>query len=343
MRLLRTPSFRVLLASGAVLAVGTLAAAADPPKPTTVVKNIENPSGVAIQPSSGHVFVAGRAGVFRYVPATKKVNVEIGAYPTDIYGKGPMYDIGPLGLAFLDAVQVVVGDGSRKDGEELVRIYKVGAEPGKPQKESAASATLGPIAPGDDSPKGEGNFYGVAVGAGAVWVTCNGDDTKGWVAKAPLENGKPGALKPTIPTKEKTMVDAPVPVTFTPDGATLVIGQMGEMNVPGDSLFTTYDPATGNLKQSLKTGLHDIAGVAYSPKTGSLYVTDFAWSKPEDGGLYKLTITGDEVKAEKIVALDKPAGLAFDKDGRLFIAVFGTVKEGDKNPAGSVVSIEPGL
>ncbi len=53
---------------------------------------------------------------------------------------------------------------------------------------------------------------------------------------------------------------------MTKDGASLVVGQMGEMNVPGDSLLCMYDAATGKLQKSLKTGLHDIAGLAYSPK-----------------------------------------------------------------------------
>jgi DNA-binding beta-propeller fold protein YncE len=237
-----------------------------------LVSNLENPSGVTLQPKTGHVFVATRYGIYRYVPADHKVSLEIDAYATDVYGKGTFetstkFNIGPLGVAFMNDDHLVVGDGSRKDGEELVRIYKIGSTPAEVDKfidEGKAAYTIGPIKPGEKSPKGEGNFFGVAVGAGAIFVTCNGDDTKGWVARAELKDGKPGTLEPTIATKEATGVDAPVPIAFSPDGK-LVVGQMGEMNVPEDSLLTIYDAKTGKLEKKYKTGLSDICGIAYHP------------------------------------------------------------------------------
>lgn len=304
-----------------------------------VVSNLESPCGVVVQPKTGHVFVASRYGIYRYVPQDHKVSLEIDTYPDppDVYGKGTYetqtkFNIGPLGLAFLDDDHLVVGDGSRKDGEELVRIYKINPTPAAEDKyvnEDQAEQTIGPIKAGKLSAKGEGNFYGVAVGAGAIFVTCNGDDTKGWVAKAVVKDGKAGKLTPTIATKEATGVDAPVPITFSPEGK-LVIGQMGEMNKPGDSLLTIYDPKTGKLEKKYETGLSDIAGIAYSPKTKKLYATDFGWAdgpqkdpaKKTVGGLYELTIKGDKCTAKKIVGLNHPAGIAFDNDGKLYVALF---------------------
>lgn len=337
---------RSIWATGAFLCATCLTGlvSAEDVEPELLVTNLENPSGIAIQPETGHVFVASRYGVYRYMPEEHQVHLEIAGYPTDVYGKGPMYDIGPLGLAFLDNERLVVGDGSRPDGSELVRIYKVGTEPlEKPMKEDDAMYTGGPITAGDASPKGEGNFYGIAVGDDAIFVTCNGDDTKGWVSKIELTDGEPGELKPAIATKEATSVDAPVAITFSPEGD-LVIGQMGEMNLPGDSLYTVYDPNSGELKQSLKTNLSDIAGMAYSPD-GKLYVTDFAWAQTDEGGLFRLDVEGEEVKTEKIVSLDKPTAVGFGKDGSLYITVFGTAKEDagkDKSP-GELWVIKPGL
>tara|TARA_R110002111_G_scaffold117466_1_gene179420 strand:- start:9594 stop:10796 length:1203 start_codon:yes stop_codon:yes gene_type:complete len=310
----------------------------------TLVTNLENPSGIAIQEGTGHVFVASRYGVYRYDAKGKTVDLEIAGYPTDIYGKGPMYNIGPLGLAFLDKDHLVVGDGSRPDAEELVRIYKVGDKPvAKWVKEDTAVQTLGPIKASDKTAKGEGNFYGVAVGGGDIFITCNGDDTKGWVAKSVVKDGKAGPLELTIATKEATSVDAPVAITFSPDGKELVIGQMGEMNVANDSLLTFYDPKTGKLTKSLKTGLSDIAGLAYSPKTKKLYATDFSWVDTTKGGLFELKIDGDKVTAEKIISLDKPAAIAFDAEGNLYLTAFGTQgKDAEKSP-GSLAIINAGL
>lgn len=323
-----------------------------------LVTNLLSPCGLAIHEGTGHVFIANRHGVYRYLPnesdRSKRIVIEIHTPKNDVYGKGPMYDIGPLGLGFLDADHLIVGDGSRPDSEELVRVYKIGEEvPAKPATEDSAVYTIGPIGPEEGvTAMGEGNFYGIAVGAGAIFVTCNGDDTKGWVSKIAITDGKPGEIVPTIATKEATSVDAPVAITFTPDGKELVVGQMGEMTVPNDSLLTFYDPETGELKRKYESGLNDIAGLAYSPKTGKLYATDFAWldaAKAEDeekeGGLFELAIEGDEVKATKILTLDKPTAIAFDKDGNLYLTEFGSAEEGStKNPGSmSVITAAAGL
>ena len=225
-----------------------------------LVSNLENPSGIAVHEVTGHVFIASRYGVYRYNSDTHAVTLEIAnsTKPTGTYGKGTFetstkFNIGPLGLAFLDKDHLIVGDGSKADAEELVRVYKIGAEPAKTAiTEDKAVHTLGPIKAGELSVKGEGNFYGVAVGAGAIFITSNGDDTKGWVVKSEIKDGKPGPLTPSIATKVATEVDAPVAITFSLDGKELVIGQMGEMNVAGDALLTTYDPKTGKLKKSTK-------------------------------------------------------------------------------------------
>jgi len=320
-----------------------------PPKTLKALKRVidlESPTGIAIQPGTGHVFIASRWGVYRYLPKEHKVSLEIDGYGTGVYGKGPKYNIGPLGLAFLDQSHLVVGDGSRKDGEELVRVYKVGDKPLAPKKwvkEDTAAFTLGPIKPGKQSKRGEGNFYGVAIGAGSIFVTSNGDDTKGWILKSVVKDGKPGALATAIATKTATGVDAPVAITFSPDGKELVVGQMGEMNVAGDSLLTIYDPATGKLKKKYTTGLSDITGLAYSPKTKKLYATDFSWTDPTKGGLFELQIAGDKVTAKKILPFDKPAAIAFDKAGKLYVTEFGTQAKGSKMSPGSLQVVDPGL
>jgi DNA-binding beta-propeller fold protein YncE len=313
-------------------------------------RNLDNPCGIAIQPETGHIFVAEHRGVVRFYPQPQAQAdaqgrrrrgraMEIDQFPSDIYGKGPMYDIGPLGLAFIDATHLVVGDGSRPDGQELVRIYEVSLTPAeRPAPESSAVVTLGPIKAGDLSAMGEGNFYGVALTQDALFVSCNGDDTKGWIARAEIKDGKFGALTPFIATKEAVGVDAPVPLTINKAGE-LVVGQMGEINVPNDSLLTIYDPKTGQLKATYETGLYDIAGLAYSPTTGKLYAVDFAWMAPTEGGLFELTISGDKCTARKIMPLDKPTAIAFDPQGNAYITAFGTAEEGATTKPGFVVRV----
>jgi len=328
-------------------------------KPENVLVNLLNPCGVAIQPQTGYVFVSSRYGVYCYDPSYKKPKehraaVEIDGYPdhVGVLGTGPKYDVGPLGLAFLDKDHLVVGDGSRKQGEDLVRVYKIPAKLPAPtdwMKEETAVSTLGPIKAGKDSAKGEGNYYGVAVGADAIWVTCEGDESKGWVAKAEIKDAKSselkiGELKPVIATKTTTETMRPGPITFTPDGTEIVVGLMGDTDSDAtDSVLAFYDPANGSFKRKLKTGLRDVSGLAYSPKTHTLYATDFAWKTPHDGGLFSLVIDGDNVKTTKIVALEKPTALAFDPAGHLYVTIIGSGEKPRGTDPGALVYFKPGL
>ncbi|MBW3539414.1 MAG: hypothetical protein KY476_04020 [Planctomycetes bacterium] len=318
------------------------------------VTNLDNPCGVLVHPKTGHVFITSKYGIYRYQPAekdrTKKITLDILTWSadgskTDKYGKGPIYEIGPLGLAVLEDGNLLVGGGGKVDSEELMYVYEVAdTPPEEPLQDDTATAVLGPIPKGDASTTGEGNFYAIAVGAGGAYISSNGDDTKGWVLRIPIgEDGKPGALETYLATKEAVGVDAPVGITFSPDGKELVVGQMGEVNVPGDSLLTKYNPETKELTLKLETGLSDIAGLAYSP-SGKLYAVDFAWAEPQNGGLFRLDIEGEgeeqKVTATKILALDKPTALAFDKEGKLYVTIIGTAEEGSDKSPGQLILIE---
>lgn len=307
-----------------------------------VVENLDNPCGLAVQPETGHVFVSdsGAGRVVRVVDG-KAEDVIVG-FPLDVYGKGPMYNIGPLGLVFLDKDTLVVGDGGFLDGEECLRVYTVPAAGSPAIKFDETKAKLGPLAATDEV-KGEGNLYALAATKSAIFVTCNGDDTKGWVAKADINGTKFGELKRFIATKEAVEVDAPVGLTISPRGE-VVVGQMGEINVPNDSLLTFYNANTGAKLLNTETKLYDIAALAYSPQ-GQLYAADFAWMATEAGGLFQLirTSASPGVTAKKITGLDKPTAMAFGADGSLYVTVFGTAKDGDSAKPGKLLKIAPGL
>lgn len=324
---------------------GSTALAADV-KVETVLGGLSNPCGIAVQPETGVVFVSDSATgrIVRIVDG--KAEVVIAGSPKDVYGKGPKYDIGPLGIAFKDKNTLVVGDGGFVDGQECVRVYTI-PESGKAplDYEKDVAAKLGPLAE-EGEVKAEGNLYGIAVTAAGIYCTCNGDDTKGWVSMAEIAGAKYGPLKRFIATKPAVEVDAPVAITISPQGD-VVIGQMGEINKPKDGLLTFYQAKTGQKLLNLEMGLYDPTGLAYSPK-GLLYATDFAWMATGEGGLYRLdkdTKDGKTtLKTTKIAGLDKPTALAFGPDGTLYVTVVGATAEGEtagKN--GAVLKIAPGL
>ena len=317
----------------------------------TVLSGLNNPTGIAIQPETGTVFVADSAAgkVIRVVNG-KAEDVVVGS-PTDIYGKGPMYNIGPLGIAFYDKDTLVVADGGFVDGKELIRTFTVPAAGGAPAKydadEKYKSNALEGTGEGESAIKPEGNLYGLVVTKTAAYVTCNGDDTKGWISKVDIDGTKFGKLERFIATKEPTEVDAPVAITANPKTGDLVVGQMGEINKPKDGLVTFYNAKTGKMLLNLEAGLYDLTGLAYSPKSGQLYGTDFAWMETKEGGLYQIIADLKEgnqsIKTKKIVTLDKPTALAFAPDGTLYVTVIGTAKEGSDEKPGKLLKIAPGL
>jgi DNA-binding beta-propeller fold protein YncE len=249
-----------------------------------------------------------------------------------------------LGLAFTnDGKSLIVGDGGYKDGEECIRVYTV-PDSGKPalNYEKDAAQKIGPLAAADGV-LGEGNLYALALTPTALYVTCNGDDTKGWVGRAEISGTKLGKLERWLPTKEMVEVDAPVGITINKEGD-IVVGQFGENNKPNDSLLSFYNAKTGKLVLNLETKLYDITGLAYSPKTGLLYATDFAWMKTDEGGLFRIDASPTGVKTTKLASLDKPTALAFAPDGTLYITVIGPKAEGENaSKQGKLLKVAPGL
>lgn len=306
----------------------------------TVVEHLNNPCGVVIQPETGHIFVAesGSLRVIRIVEG--KSEPVITGFPKDTYGKGPVYDIGPLGLVFIDKDTLAVGGGGKPDGEEMLRVYKIpsaGAAPIDASQMHGNPKTL----PANGNVVGEGNFYGLAKGSQGIFVTCNGDDQKGWISLAKITAGKAINFERKIATKEATKVDAPVAITISPEGF-LAVGQMGEITLAGDSLLTFYNEKGENL-ENFKTDLFDITGLAYGPKRGRLFATDFRWLDPDQGGLYKIIAIKDnfeKCKSQKIVSLKKPTALAFHPNGDLYITLAGDPFQGTGKPNGKLVMIQ---
>jgi len=301
-----------------------------------ILSDLDNPTGIAIQPETATVFVSNSGALQVIKVVNGKAEPVITDFPVDVYGKGPKYNIGPLGLLFLDKRTLVVGGGGFLDGQDLLRVYEL-PEDGKPIKADAMKASFPMVESGEM--KGEGNFYALAATPEAIYVTCNGDDTKGWISRATLKGTEVGPFERYLATKEATQVDAPVGITMSPKGNYLVVGQMGEITVPNDGLLTFYDATSKEMLMNLKTNLHDITAVAYSPR-GQLYVLDYAWADTTQGGLFQILedkTNESGMRTKKITPLDKPTAMAFDADGALYITVIGEEKKGQ------LIQIPPGL
>jgi sugar lactone lactonase YvrE len=331
-----------------LLCLGLLASAAadeELAKPEVLATGLNTPCGIAIQPGTDILFIA-ESGAGRIVRWNeKKIEPVIVGSPLDTYGKGPSYKIGPLGLAFQDRDTLLVGDGGYPDGQEFVRVFTPSAA-GKAalDYEKDARHKLGPL-PAKEPLKAEGNLFGIVATKSALYVTCNGDDEKGWIAKAEISGSGYGELERSIATKVATGTNAPTAIVVNERTGDLLVGQMGAIDRPHDSLLTFYNAKSGKLLMRLPTDLNDITGLAYSPQTGLLYAIDFAWNEAA-GGLYRLDAAiakGQQVvKAVQIATLEKPTALAFDSAGVLYVTDLGKAGS-DPSKSGQVWKLAPGL
>ena len=322
-------------------------------EPELLVENLEMPVGLAIAPQSGDVLVATRYGVYRYQPGPHAVFIEVEGYDrVDTMGEDGGFEIGPLALDFYGDSELVVGNGGLPAGEETVQTYEIGLEPrgDEPQlQDQDQKKTAGPVPADVAGGEGAGNFAGVAVGDAAIFVSTAGTTPKGWILKIPVkpeEDGAFGDIEPGIATADVAGVGGPGPLAWD-ENENLVVGLWGGPD-RGDDAIGVFDVETGELVKKFDVEIGEFGGMAYHPN-GTLYVTDMGLSDGDKGGLYKVTFDGDAATAERVIQLDKPAGVAFDADGKLYLTTLGTPEEGKTTPDGGDFSpgalhlIEKGL
>lgn len=291
-----------------------------------LLENLDTPSGLAVQPDTGHVFVSLRKKIVRIVVGDEATaHEEIVGFAGDEYGRGPTFKFGPLGLLFLPNGLLAVGDGGKKDGDDLVYFFELGNAPLEENEAltlESASFVSGPFGPSRESKRGEGNYFGLAANESTIFATSHGDDTKGWISTIKFDERPAEEIEPFIESKVVTELDAPGGIVLTSDGS-LLASQIGELNEWSRSVLAFYDASTGELKQKITTDLHNITDIAFSPKTNELYAIDFSWSDKQLGGLFRLKIEGSECTSTRLAYLVHPVALEFDEDGNLYISVIG--------------------
>ncbi|MEL7497029.1 MAG: hypothetical protein AAFN77_05425 [Planctomycetota bacterium] len=311
-----------LIAWAIVLALASCTIAQDA-TPVLVVDGLNNPTSVAIHPATGDVFVAesGSQRVVRIVD--RKPQPVIVDFGKDAFGKDPIYTIGPLSLLFLNDDVLVVGGGGHPDGEDLIYGFNLPKADASPVNADDAKLGKLTLASKDEVPA-EGDFFAMAKGSKGIYVTCNGDDKKGWIARAIFnQEYRLTGLTRNIATVDVTQTTAPMAITISPQGH-VVVGQMGKTEKAKDSLLCFYSEEGAHL-DTFKLGMFDITGLAYGPKHGRLFATDFSWTDPKQGGLYKIiaTKTDQGCKAKLMQRLERPTSLAFAKNGDLYVTLAG--------------------
>ncbi|WP_145434920.1 hypothetical protein [Lacipirellula limnantheis] len=323
----------------------------------TLLTGLDNPCAIVLRPGAAtgsayelYLSESGAGQILRLKSDDLKAPTPIvTGFPVDSYGDAkkdePEYRIGPLGLAFLTPTKLAVGGAGLPQGEDLVVVFSLPAD-GSPLKYDQQEYAVGPIPKGPQSTSGEGNFYGLAKTDDALFVTSNGDDDQAWILKADLKANKLADLQPFIATKPLLGTTGPTAATVNPKEQShyLVVSQMSDFKKDRDSLLTFYSPKTGKVALNQRTGLYDIAALAYSP-TDQLYAADVVRADAKLGGVYRLDaaeVDGRQTtRAVKIAAAERPTALTFAPDGAMYVTAIGPRQAPDGEATGVLLKITP--
>jgi hypothetical protein len=337
-----------LLVIPAILACVPVGLRAESPAPDsaieTVLTSLTQPCGVTVRPGESadryEILIAdsGTGRVLRIWNNEPQTTVEVISGFATATPESDQFPAGPTGLLLLDRTHVVVGVSNSEAA--TIRLFELIDEP-TPMAADQAKQQLRLAATGRDWSHVHAFARTRANDAVSddLLLTCSGNGA-GEVRRIPLVAGTLTEVERFAGPRDEFQKDAPIAIAVGESGY-VVVGWAGSLEGPQDSRLVFYNPKNGARLMELPMKLYDIAALAYNPKSGNLYAADLAWSKPEQGGVFRIDDASEPGNARciavKIADLQHPSALAFGPDGALYVTAWGDTNS--KQPQGVLLRI----
>jgi hypothetical protein len=297
-----------------------------------VLSGLKNPHDVAVRPEGTgeayEVFVAesgaGRVVKVRSDKPDKRIDV-VSGFSTKPANDDSLTSAGVHSLQFLDHMRLVVAGGD-EDGAPFVRLYEL------PEPESPLTADQHKQEAHVPESGKEPNFDAHVFHS--IARTQPNDRVGDFLLLAAPTAGESTGLV-YVPVRSGTLGDA-VPAQLKNANGKLQIGGITvgnsgyvvvATNVPGDSSqpsrLSFFSPLDRRVVMQVQTDLRRIVALAYSPKSGNLYVANSPTSDDGRSGIYRIDrLIKQDVSActaVKIADVRSATALAFAPDGALYV------------------------
>ena len=293
-----------------------------------VVASLKDPRGVAVRPDGAatvyEIFVAeGGAGRIVKIRSDQpeKTTDAITGFSTKAGSSKPG---GIYSIQFLDHMRLVAAGGD-EEGAPFVRLYEL------PEPEAPVTADRFKHEAG--VPEGEKPASFKPVIFRSIARTQPNERVGDFILAVAPSEGEPAGMV-YVPIRAGSLGDS-VLASF-PAGAgdfeigAMSVGKNGYVTAatnpaaePGQpSQIAFFSPLDRRIVMQLSTQLKRISAIAYSPKTGNLYVASAVASGDMPAGVYRIDrdeSRGTSTTAVKIAEVRNPTALAFSPDGTLYV------------------------
>jgi hypothetical protein len=305
-----------------------------------VLTGLKNPRDVAVRPEGSgeayEVFIA-ESGAGRVVKILsgkpeKRIDVISGFSIKPANDDNPSFP-GVHSLEFLDHMRLVAAGGD-EDGAPFVRLYEL-PEPASPLTADQHKHEANVPETGKEPNFNAHVFRGVArtqpndrVGDFLLVFAPNDGQSTGLVY-VPVRSGSLGDVAPARlkNTGDEFEIGA---IAVGSNGYVVVAGnEHGDST--GPSRLSFFSPLDRRIIMQVPTDLKRIVAIAYSPKSGNLFVVNSPTTDSGGAGIYRIDRAARPgaaaCKAVKIADVGSPTAIAFAPDGALYVTASGEPKD----------------